>query len=147
MVERRPGVQALAPQRSSERHEAPTVADASDLDGKYGDPKITSDPKKWTEKGGAPMKGRRLSEVPYAAVKAGYLSLYAERMDYFARRDEESGATTNEGKPLAPYKRKDAARARGWEQRILAAGPKAEEISRPMWGMVRCKRRHGETCS
>lgn len=88
-----------------------TVASDSDLDGKYGDPEIKArDPRDWT---GPSMQGRRFSECP-----AEYLDMVAERLDYFAEQAEEEGKTTSSGKPVAPYNRKDAARARGWAARI-----------------------------
>lgn len=88
------------------------VAPDSDLDGKYGDPEIKAkDPRDWT---GPTMKGRRFSECP-----PDYLDLLAQRFDYFADQAEAEGKTYN-GKPVAPYNRKDAARARGWAARIRA---------------------------
>jgi hypothetical protein len=74
-----------------------------DLDGPHGDPEVKAkDPRDWT---GEPMKGRKFSECP-----ADYLDMIAERFDYFA------GKETDEKK--AKYNRLDAARARGWAQRI-----------------------------
>jgi hypothetical protein len=61
------------------------------------------------------MKGARFSECP-----AEFLDLLAGAFDYFARKAEENDETTTSGKPVAPYKRKDAARARGWAKRIRA---------------------------
>lgn len=84
------------------------IADARDLDSKYGDPVVHFSPRDWT---GPSFKGRFMSECP-----PEFLDVLAETLDYFARKAEE----TNEeykGKPVAPYKRKDAARARGWAKR------------------------------
>lgn len=87
------------------------VATDADLDGKYGNPEIkTKDPRDWT---GDSMKGRKFSECP-----ADYLDLVASRLDYFAEQAEQEGKLTNAGKPVAPYNRADAARARGWAWRI-----------------------------
>jgi hypothetical protein len=86
------------------------VADDRDLDGKYGDPVVRFKPRDWT---GPDMKGSRYSECP-----AEFLDLLAGSLDYFARKDEESGKTASNGKPAALYTRKDAARARGWAKRI-----------------------------
>lgn len=125
-------LQALAPQTPGK--EAPKeIASARDLDSQYGDPKINNDPRNWK---GPSMKGRTCSEVPLAHVKAGYLEMWAEMQDYFASRDEENDKRTDKGKPLAPYKRKDAARARGWEKRILDGWtpPAADAASSSAWG-------------
>lgn len=84
------------------------VADDRDLDGKYGDPEVKFNPRDWT---GDSYKGRFMSECP-----ADFLDLLAETYDYFARKAEETNEQYN-GKPVAPYKRKDAARARGWAKR------------------------------
>lgn len=87
------------------------VAPDRDLDGKYGDPEIKAkDPRDWT---GPTMKGRRFSECP-----PEYLDMVAERLDYFAEQAEAEGKVTSSGKPVAPYNRADAARARGWAKRI-----------------------------
>jgi hypothetical protein len=87
------------------------VANDSDLDGQYGDPIIkAADPRDWT---GDSQKGNRYSQCP-----AAYLDLLADRLDYFAGKAEAEGKLTSAGKPVAPLKRKDAARARGWAKRI-----------------------------
>lgn len=86
------------------------VADDRDLDSQYGDPLVKFHPRDWT---GEVCKGRKFSECP-----ADFLDLLAETFDYFARKAEESDERTSTGKPVAPYKRKDAARARGWAKRI-----------------------------
>jgi hypothetical protein len=88
------------------------VADDADLDGTYGNPKVNFNPRDWH---GDVMKGARFSECP-----AEFLDLLAGAFDYFARKAEENDETTTNGKPVAPYKRKDAARARGWAKRIRA---------------------------
>lgn len=102
----------LAQQRTAKaRAVAPKdIASDRDLDGKYGDPVVnTKDPRDWM---GPTMKGYRFSECP-----ADYLDLLADRFDYFAQKAEDTNEEYN-GKPVAPYRRKDAARARGWAQRI-----------------------------
>jgi hypothetical protein len=48
---------------------------------------------------------------------AEFLDLLAGTFDYFAKQAEKNNETTSAGKPVAPYKRKDAARARGWAAR------------------------------
>lgn len=86
------------------------VASDRDLDGKYGDPKVTFMPRDWA---GASYKGRRFSECP-----ADLLEMLAETFDYFANQAEAKNERTDRGKPVADFKRADAARARGWAQRI-----------------------------
>ena len=106
--------QRKAEERVKQTQNAPAaeVAPDSDLDGKYGDPVVKSDPRDWT---GESMKGRRMSECP-----AAYLDLLAERADYFARKNTESGELASNGQPKAKYDRLDAARARGWAARVRA---------------------------
>jgi hypothetical protein len=87
----------------------PEIADDRDLDSQYGDPVVKLNPRDWT---GEPCKGRRMSECP-----AAFLDQLAETFDYFARKAEDTNEMYN-GKPVAPYKRKDAARARGWSKRV-----------------------------
>ena len=98
----------LALQRGSQ---PPQVAPDSDLDSQYGDPLVRAkDPRDWT---GESQLGKSFSECP-----AEYLDLVAARLDYFAEKAEAEGTLTSTGKPVAPYNRRDAARARGWAQRI-----------------------------
>lgn len=85
------------------------IAIDRDLDGKYGDPKVTFNPRDWT---GESMKRRQMSECP-----PEFLDMLAESLDYFAGQAEATNELYN-GKPTAPYKRKDAARARGWAKRM-----------------------------
>lgn len=80
------------------------VATDEELDGRYGDPKVFSDPKRWIEQGGESYKGRQFSECP-----ADYLEALAEMCVYFAGRE------TDEKK--RGYKLKDAKFARGWARR------------------------------
>lgn len=93
------------------KHAPPEIASDKDLDSKYGDPEIRFDPKDWT---GDSCKGLRMSECP-----AEFLDMIAETFDYFARKAEDEHEHYN-GKPTAPLKRKDAARARGWARRVRA---------------------------
>lgn len=85
------------------------IASDRDLDSQYGNPKVKSNPRDWS---GPSCVGRTFSQCP-----AEFLDLLADRFDYFAEKDEAEGAEFN-GKPSAPYKRKDAARARGWAKRV-----------------------------
>lgn len=88
------------------------VANDADLDGPYGDPPVKFDPRDWT---GDSCKG-----LTFSACPAEFLDMLAETFDYFAQKAEEKNEMTTGGKPVAPYKRKDAARARGWARRIRA---------------------------
>ena len=85
------------------------VATDRDLDGKYGNPKVTFNPRDWS---GPSCKGLKMSDCP-----APFLEMLAETLDYFASQAEQKNETYN-GKLVAPYKRADAARARGWAKRI-----------------------------
>jgi hypothetical protein len=86
------------------------VATDRDLDGKYGDPVLKFMPRDWT---GPSFKGYHLSECP-----ADLLDMVAETFEYFASQSERDDERTDKGKPVADYKRQDAARARGWAKRI-----------------------------
>lgn len=85
------------------------VADDADLDSQYGNPEVRSDPKRWQ---GESMKGRLFSEC-----SSEYLGMLAGLLDWQAQKDEEKNNVSSSGKPTAPYKRRDAARARGWAKR------------------------------
>jgi hypothetical protein len=105
------GAKAAAPvARPAPASRPAEAASDADLDGKYGDPEVRFTPRDWT---GEPTKGLRMSQCDPDA-----LDLLAEAYDYFAAKADEDGETTTSGKPTAPYKRKDAARARGWSARI-----------------------------
>lgn len=88
-----------------------------DLDGQHGDPIVKAkDPRDWT---GDSMKGRRFSECP-----PEYLDMIAERFDYFAGKEEDA--------KKARYNRLDAARARGWSQRLRGGwAPPSEPQNAP----------------
>ena len=98
----------LAAQRRATAPKA--IASDRDLDGHYGDPTVKFNPRDWA---GQSCKGRRMSECP-----ADFLELLAGTFDYFADQAEKNNERTNGGKPVADYKRADAARARGWAKRI-----------------------------
>lgn len=105
---------------------AKPCADDKDLDGKYGDPEVKFLPRDWT---GEDFKGQHFSDCDPA-----FLDMLAEMFDYFAQKAEEKNETYN-GKPTAPYKRKDAARARGWARRIRANGytPQSKDTTGSGW--------------
>jgi hypothetical protein len=88
----------------------PQIADDRDLDSQYGDPTVKFNPRDWH---GDSCKGLAMSQCP-----PEFLDLIAQTFDYFAKKADESGETTTTGKLVAPYKRKDAARARGWALRL-----------------------------
>lgn len=86
------------------------TADDRDLDGQYGNPIVKFNPRDWT---GPSFKG-----VPMSGCDADFLEMLADTFDYFGDKAEENDERANNGKPVAPYKRRDAARARGWAKRI-----------------------------
>lgn len=98
----------------SQRASVGAVADDRDLDSQYGDPEVRFDPKRWD---GPSYVGKRYSECP-----SDYLDTLAGFLDWSAGKDESSG---DEKKVKnASYRRRDAARARGWSRRN--AGQRAE---------------------
>jgi hypothetical protein len=109
---RAPQSQPRAPQ--GQRGTFPEAGTPEDLDGKYGNPTLNFTPRDWN---GANYKGSKFSDCP-----PDLLELVAKALDYFADQSERKGETTSQGKPLAPYKRKDAARARGWAARLTLQG-------------------------
>lgn len=94
------------------------IADDRDLDGKYGNPTVRKDPKRWLDDGGESFVG-----MPYSHCPPEYLEVLASLLDWKAGRDDEKG--TEEGKKYARFARIDAARARGWAARIRRDGPPA----------------------
>jgi hypothetical protein len=98
--------------KAAQSQAGPAIATDADLDGKYGDPELKFSPRDWT---GLPCKGLKFSECP-----AELLDMVAETFDYFATQAEQKNELTTSGKPVAQYKRMDAARARGWAQRARA---------------------------
>lgn len=103
---------ALAQQRTAQARalQPKTVASDRDLDGTYGNPTLKFMPRDWT---GPSFKGRHFSECP-----PDLLDLAAETFEYFATQAEAKNEQTDKGKPVAGYKRADAARARGWAKRM-----------------------------
>lgn len=85
------------------------IATDRDLDGPRGNPKVTFNPRDWT---GPSFKGLTMADCP-----AEFLDLLADTLDYFGDQAEAKHEEYN-GKATAPYKRRDAARARGWAKRI-----------------------------
>jgi hypothetical protein len=90
------------------------TAPDSDLDSKFGDPVIkAADPRDWS---GPSQKGKHFSEC-----SPEYLELVAKRFDYFADKAEQTNEEYN-GKLVAPYKRRDAARAAGGPLAFVRGG-------------------------
>lgn len=86
------------------------VANDRELDSEWGNPQIRKDPPRWN--------GPSFVGCNYSDATPDYLESLAGFLDWRAAKDEESGRTTAAGKPAAPYSRRDAARARGWAQRL-----------------------------
>jgi hypothetical protein len=95
------------------------AADDADLDSEWGDPIVKKDPTRWK---GASYAGCHMSECP-----ADYLGVLASQFDWMAQKDDEQKKTWTSNKPGAQpvpassFKRKDAARARGWAARARAS--------------------------
>ncbi len=88
-----------------------------DLDGPHGDPVIKAkDPRDWA---GGSMRGRTFSECP-----PEYLDLLAERLDYFASKEEDA--------KKQKYNLLDAQRARGWAARLRAGWTRPESAQQPV---------------
>lgn len=96
--------------KQSAQAQPKAVASDRDLDSEWGNPLVKFNPRDWT---GDSMKGARFSQCP-----APFLDMLAETFDYFAQDAEAKGTLTTTGKAAAPYKRADAARARGWAKRV-----------------------------
>ena len=101
-------LKALVAQKRAEAPKA--IASERDRLGKYGDPTLRFSPRDWT---GANFKGRHFSECP-----PDLLDLVAETFDWFASQAEAKHEMTDKGKPVAEFRRTDAARARGWAKAI-----------------------------
>lgn len=102
----------------------PDVADASDLDGKWGDEDIKFMPRDWVE---PDFTGMKMSQC-----SVEFLEAYAKMKDWQAERDASQGKVTSSGKPTAPFNRKSAARARGWAQRMRTGAVKSKAASASM---------------
>lgn len=102
ILEAQPRATTAAPQ-------PPTVADASDLDGQYGDEEIRKMPsqKYWQ---GDDFTGRRMSTLPSDFLRA--FAKYKSACAYMTRKDGNP-----EKQKYAGYDDKSAARALGWAAR------------------------------
>src|SRR5258705_8538059 len=65
------------------------IADASDLDGTYGNPEVRSDPKDWTNAGKESMKGKR-----YSQCSPDFLVMLAGLLDWQAGKADEGNEIT-----------------------------------------------------
>ena len=101
------------------------VASDRELDGKYGNPVVKFNPRDWM---GGSFKGRRMSECP-----APFLELLALTFDYFGDQAEQKNERTDNGKPIATYKRTDAARARGWAKRVREGKVQPSTLESSSW--------------
>jgi hypothetical protein len=97
------------------------IASDYDLDSDWGNPTVAKDPKRWVDGGGDSFAGCKMSECP-----AEYLDAVANLYDWMADKDDEAGRKgetyfnkkQNKDVPKdGSFKRKDAARARGWAKR------------------------------
>lgn len=104
----------------------PEVASDADLDGPRGNPEVRFSPRRWS---GADHKGRRFSDC-----EPEFLDMLAEAYEWFAQRDDESGAVDKNGTPKSRWSRLDASRARGWAARLRnnnGGNAGAKVMSRP----------------
>ena len=102
----------------------------ADIDGPRGDPDVRFVPKRWT---GADYKGQKFS-----ACEPEFLDMLADAYEWFAQRDDESGAVDKNGSPKGRWSRLDAARARAWSARLrgdlggaTVAAPRAARPAAP----------------
>lgn len=98
--------------RAAAATSAPTGASDPDvdIDGPRGDPEVRFMPKRWT---GADFKGQKFS-----SCDPEFLDMLADAYEWFAQRDDESGAVDKNGSPKSKWSRLDAARARAWSNRL-----------------------------
>lgn len=94
-----------------------------DIDGPRGDPEVRFVPKRWT---GPDHKGQNFS-----ACEPEFLDLLAEAYEWFAQRDDETGALDKNGSPKSRWSRLDAARARAWSARLRARDGETSTPRRP----------------
>ena len=104
----RPRGDAVAPVRGTGAA-SKDVADDADLDGEWGNPKVRRNPPLW--------HGQDCAGMSYSDCPPDFLDTLADFLDWCARESDKKNELANNGKPRAPYLRKDAARARGWALR------------------------------
>ncbi len=91
------------------------VATDAELDGQYSDPEVKKDPPRWK---GAPVAPCKMSAGP-----PDWLLVLADFKDWQAVQAAEKNEVTDKGKPIADFRRKDAALARGWARRNANGAP------------------------
>lgn len=91
-----------------------------DLDGPRGNPEVRFIPKRW--------EGKNYKGFTFSDTEPSFLLMLAETFDYFARKEDEEGQTDKNGAPKSKWTRLDAARARGWAER-LAGKPEKRKTS------------------
>lgn len=134
-TQRAPAVQQTLPTQapSNTAQQQKRVATEQEMSGERGDPKVRFDVKRnWTDMGKPSFKGRKASECD-----PDFLDLYADGLDYFAGKAQEkinSGDQDPKLKDAVKYDSLDAARARGWAQRIRRNGYKPAPIVPPYTG-------------
>lgn len=111
-----------APRAAAPAVTAGAVATDADLDGKYGDPVVRLDPKRWTESGGESCVG-----LAYSACPAAFLDELAAFLEWSSARPR-AGLTPEDAAKYARYDATDAARARGWAARVKAGVAKPAAV-------------------
>lgn len=99
----------------------PAEAVRADIDGPHGDPSVRFVPKHWS---GTDYKG-----APYSTCEPAFLEMLADSLEYFAKKDDESGAVDKNGNPKSKWGRLDAARARAWAERNRQQPPRVQRGS------------------
>jgi hypothetical protein len=104
------GTAPTAPATSGNGSAKPAASD-DDLNGRYGDPSVRKDPKRWA---GASCVG-----LNYSACPSDYLLLLAEYLEWGADKDAAKPEPPKHanGTLYFEYARKDARLARGWARR------------------------------
>ncbi len=101
----------------------------ADIDGPRGDPEVRFMPRRWS---GPDYKGQKFS-----SCDPDFLDTLAEAYEWFAQRDDESGAVDKNGGPKSKWGRLDAARARAWATRLRGGqspAPRSSAASSPRGG-------------
>jgi hypothetical protein len=80
------------------------------MDHEKGDPLVKLTPRDWK---GVSMKNKHFSECP-----PDFLDVLAESFDFFAKKNDERGEKTPQGKPKGDFDRWGAKLARGWAKRL-----------------------------
>lgn len=103
----------------------PALASEAEMDGQWGNPEVRKDPPRWK---GDTHHGMRFSEC-----SVDYLDEAAKFNDWLADRFDEEGKKDDKGRPMAYWKRKDAALARGWAARKRAGWTPTPKTTESEW--------------